>query len=678
MLLIWRRCKNRGQIMKRKFFSFMALFVITGIFAACVSTKHPTHPSLQSSQLPKLIPLRDFLVNLDCTFNYKVSPDGKKLAWVAERNNRMTIHFKNIGDNDVKAISSDTFKHIYSYIWAQDSRRMFLYAHRWGDEIFHIYMIDTKYHLEDAIDLTTALGWKMNDDKSQARLQKMPRSDPENILIIHNARDKRYFDLYRLNLSSYENTLIAENPGNVLSWITDEDGNLRARIRCDTHSGKMVMEEWQPATETWRKHITWGLGEYVRVLDFTLDNKGMWLISNRGRDRTGLVRFNLETDTETLIYEPSDVDLSKAMISFVNKKPMMAISYPDYPKIHFFHPEIEADFMRLMKQKPCGLSILSRDNRERLFTIRVYTDKGDEFYLYNKDDKKMVLLGKDHIKSYAESLSDVEPISFKSRDGLTLHGYLTLPNIDSKKPLPMVLYVHGGPWSRDYWRYNATVQFLANRGYAVLQINYRGSSGYGRSFQEAAMGEFADKMHNDLIDGVQWAIKKGIADPQKIGIFGGSYGGYAVLVGLTFTPDIFACGVDVSGPTNLVTLVRSFPEHWEFGKSLWYKYVGNPAKPEDVKIMEAKSPLFRVEKIKRPLLIVHGQNDPRVKRKDVKKMISSLRKAGKRVEYLEFVYEGHSITQWSSKITFYRKLEDFLAKHLGGRTGGFSFSQWQD
>ena len=245
--------------------------------------------------------------------------------------------------------------------------------------------------------------------------------------------------------------------------------------------------------------------------------------------------------------------------------------------------------------------------------------------------------------------------------------------------LPMVLLVHGGPWARDYWDYvykykGTTVQFLANRGYAVLQINYRGSKGYGKRFRKAAAGEFAGKMHTDLIDGVEWAIGKGIADPKKIAIFGASYGGYATLVGLTFTPDIFTCGVDMYGISNLVSWIKSIPKYWKPFMSLrWYRYVGHPDSPEDRREMESRSPLFHVDRIRRPLLIAQGANDPRVPQQESDQIVAAMRKAGKEVEYILFPDEGHSIRHWKNRLVFYRKVEDFLAKHLGGRSAGFDY-----
>jgi dipeptidyl aminopeptidase/acylaminoacyl peptidase len=352
---------------------------------------------------------------------------------------------------------------------------------------------------------------------------------------------------------------------------------------------------------------------------------------------------------------------------------MWAFSCPDYPKIHFFDSKLAAQFEELQQQNPMGLSLKSMDNQERRFTYALYNDKKIQYYLLDRETGEKTFLYENPMAKYAESLTSPQPVSLKSRDGLDLHGYLTLPRGTSGKHLPMVLLVHGGPWNRDRWGYSGFVQFLANRGYSILQINYRGSRGYGRSFMEAGIGEFAGKMHADLIDSVQWAIAEGIADPERIAIAGGSYGGYATLVGLSFTPETFACGVDLFGPSNLVTLMENFPEYWKPWMAFWHRYVGDPAKPEDRRKMEAQSPLFRVNRINKPLMIFQGANDARVTQLESDQMVVAMQDAGKEVEYTLFPDEGHSLTHWKNVLVFIRKVEDFLAKHLGGRSAGFDY-----
>jgi dipeptidyl aminopeptidase/acylaminoacyl peptidase len=259
----------------------------------------------------------------------------------------------------------------------------------------------------------------------------------------------------------------------------------------------------------------------------------------------------------------------------------------------------------------------------------------------------------------------MKPISFQARDGLTVHGYLTTPPGIPAKNLPMVLNVHGGPWWRDSWGYRPDVQWLANRGYAVLQVNFRGSTGYGKKFVNAADREWGGKMHNDLVDGVKWVIKQGIADPKRIAIFGGSYGGYATLVGLTFTPDLFCCGVDIVGPSNLITFMNTIPPYWKTWEATWWARVGHPVK--DAEFLKSRSPLFKVDQITKPLLIAQGANDPRVKKTESLQMVESLKKAGKLVKYVEYPDEGHGFARPENRLDFFAKAEKFLADHVGGR-----------
>lgn len=309
--------------------------------------------------------------------------------------------------------------------------------------------------------------------------------------------------------------------------------------------------------------------------------------------------------------------------------------------------------------------------------IRVSTDRTERYELVKRDTGERTVLSRHFLSKFYEDLAPVKPVSFKSRDGLTLHGYLTRPPGAAGR-LPMVLLVHGGPWLRDEWTLNPRVQFLANRGYAVLQVNFRGSSGYGRTFMQAGAGEFGRKMHTDLLDAVAWAVDQGVADPQKVAIYGGSYGGYAALVGMTFTPDTFACGVDFAGISDLASLIKNTPvakntpKIWNaLGLSQWKRFVGNPDDPKDLEEMKARSPLYKIDQIRRPLLIAHGADDLRVPREQAAEMVRALRQAGKEVDYLLVPDEGHSLGADSDNVIFFRKLEDFLAKNLGGRTRSY-------
>lgn len=637
----------------------VALCVLLG--QGCATA--PTHPALQDAPLPRLIPLRDFFLNVEANFNYQVSPDGRKVAWLGIKDRRATVFFRSIDSGEVRIIDSHSPRSLQHFVWLQDSRRMLLLQDRLGDENHHLYLADTGRPDARPADLTPYPGTK-------ARIHRVIKTDPHGVLIELNRRDPTEFDLYRLSPDTGALALIAQNPGDVGEWISDLHGNLRARVR------QLPTQRWQleiNEVSAWRPLIDWNFDDNVRVLGFTPDDRGLWLLSNRGRDRTSLVRLDLQSGEERCVYEdPGGADLGSVIVSEVTQRPVAAFAMRDYPAEHFFDEIARSELAGLVRPQPSGLRVVSASRDERQLVVAVYTDRTITHYLFDRDRGRQQVLGQHPLSHHADALAPMEPIRFTSRDGLTLHGYLIRPPGITRR-LPMVLNVHGGPWGRDAWGLDRNAQFLANRGYAVLQVNFRGSAGYGKAFMEAGVGEFAGKMHTDLLDAVQWAIDTGIADPERVCIYGESYGGYATLVGLTFTPEVFACGVDVVGPSNLVTLAESAPGYWKTWLPFLHKYIGDPANPRDRAEMERRSPLFRVDQVRRPLLIVQGANDPRVKQRESDQMVAALRRAGKDVEYLLFADEGHGVTHWANRLRFYRRLEDFLAQHLGGRSAGFDY-----
>jgi dipeptidyl aminopeptidase/acylaminoacyl peptidase len=624
----------------------------------------PEASEIPDANLPKLIQTRDFFFSKDDKSGFRISPDGKKIAWKEVHAKRLFLAFRNIETNKKKTIQLSPDGRQSGLIWSRDSRHLFYHEDYRGNENYHIFYYDINKPNRAPRDIISVY-------KTKATLKQTMENDPENILVTHNHRDKSVADLYKINLKTRKQTMIAQNPGDVSRWITDNEGNLRARIR-NIDEEKSILEILSLGQKNWKECLSWD-GNRIRVLDLDKENSGFWLLSNRGRDKFALVHFNIETGEEQLIYENPLVDISRVVLSNTSREPLFAVSDPDYQKLHCFQPEMKEAFGVLYEKGEMSLKITSKDNQNQFFTILANTYNGSHYYLFNSRTKEKQLLGSKKITKYAESLSTMKPISFKSRDNLNIHGYLTVPKGTSGENLPMVLLVHGGPWNRDRWGYNPMVQFLANRGYAVLQINFRGSSGYGHNFLEAGAGEWAGKMHNDLIDGVRWAIDEGVANPEKIAIMGSSYGGYAALVGLAFTPERFACGVDVFGPSNLVTLLESSPKYWKFGMSMMYRHIGNPNNPEDRRTMEAKSPLFHVDKITKPLLIVQGGKDVRVTVKESEQIVAAVRKAGKDVKYIFFDNEGHGIRSWSNMLHYLSKLESFLAKHLGGRKSFFKY-----
>jgi len=652
-------CKKR-LCQKHKGFVFFT--VLSLALGGCAIA--PAHPSLERASLPELIPVRDFVADRKMNGGHQVSPDGKKLAWIAIKGMRPAVFVKTIGRDDIKTYS------IYPryFKWSGDSRHLLLVSDKGGDENTHIYVGSVEQPGTELTDLTPY-------EHTVAHIVRVVEGG-SGVVIIENRRDKKVFDLYQIDLATGRETILATNPGDVAGWVTDRHGNLIARVR-QVGERHVLQVRQNGAGDDWKTTVEWSLFDRVSLLDVSDDEKWVWALSNRGRDKIALVKADLASGNETVFFANPDSDVDGALISRKTHVPLGAVFQPGYPKTEIFDARLRDAWAKLSEGKPAIPRINSIDDQERLATISVVTDRGMKHYLYDIDTGKYTLLGDDSLSRLASRLAAVKPIAFTSRDGVTLHGYLTLPVGVKPEKLPMVLQVHGGPWARDGWaQYGASfTQFFANRGYAVLQVNYRGSTGYGRAFMEKAIGEFAGKMHDDLIDGVNWAVQSGFADPNKIAIFGGSYGGYATLVGLSFTPETFACGIDVVGPSDLARLIETLPAYSELGKPWFYRYVGNPANPEDRKRMDAKSPLYKAEAVTKPLLIMQGVNDPVVKQEQSDTMVAALKKAGKRVDYVVFAGEGHGNRKWSNQLTLFRQSEDFLAACLGGRSRGFDYYQ---
>lgn len=652
----WKKGKNSMKIKgdAEKMSMLLSVVLMLSLFGCAIA---PTHPSLTDAALPELIPVRNFVADRKSNGGYQVSPDGKKLTWMAVKGTHPAVFVKTIGDDDVKVYGV----HPRYFRWAGDSRHLLLVSDKGGDENTHIYVADVEKTETELTDLTPY-------ERTVAHILRVVEGGSK-IVVMENRRNKKVFDLCMIDVVSGQNNILAVNHGDVSDWVTDRRGNLIARVR--QADERRVLEVKQDGEEeTWKPAAEWSVFDTCSILEVGDNGKWLWALSNRGRDKNALVKVDLATGGETIVYAEPDVDIEGVLIGPKKHVPIAVYSDPDYPKPVIFDSRLRDAWLNLTNGDPAALwfSTASADDQERLFAVSIATDRGMKHYLYDAESGKEVFLGEDGLSRMEYALATVKPVSFESRDGLTLNGYLTLPVRVKPDKLPMVLVVHGGPWMRNIWAQHGSSfpQFLANRGYAVLQVNYGGSTGYGREFMERAVGEFAGKMHNDLIDGVNWAVRSGIADPGKIAILGGSYGGYASLVGLTFTPETFACGVDIVGPSDLARLIETVPEYWELGKPWWYRYVGNPSDPEDRKIMDAKSPIFKAGDVTKPVLIMHGVNDPRVKLSQSEEMVRALRKAGKQVDFVVFGGEGHGNREWANNLKLYRKTEDFLAACLAG------------
>jgi len=623
------------------------------LLAGCTRAPSPT------TVTPPPISLEAFFANRDTSYDHKVSPDGTRLAWIGMAEGRLTVHVRRLDGDDVVALDTHSRRSIQSFVWAQDSRRILYGQDRDGDENTHVFVADTERPRERPRDLTPFAG-------QRAFVQQVIRSDAEHIVVGVNRPRTALADLHRIALTTGERTRIVDNTGDVLTWMTDDDGVVRARIRREA-PGARVLERVRPDSARWEPLFTLDGEEYARAVGFTTDRAGLWLLTNQGRDRYALVRLDLATGITAVAHEHAVVDVETAGVSTLTGQPLFAIAHPDYPESRVFDATLSSDLAPLGEPGPAEVRILSFDDAERLATVRVSRDRGREHHLLDRRTGTRTLLSRSAMAPYADRLARVEPISLTSRDGLTLRGYLTRPP-GARARVPMVLLVHGGPWTRDYWGYNGTVQFLASRGWAVLQLNYRASTGYGRAFVEAGVRQHAGAIHADLLDGVRWAVEQGIADPARVAIMGASYGGYATLVGLTFTPEVFACGVDLFGMSNLVTQLEGRPSYWtwSFFEPYYRKYYGDVSRPEDRQRLEAQSPLFRAADVRRPVLVIHGANDPNVKQRESNQMVAALRAAGKDVQYLVLADEGHgAFGDPASALRMYRAIEQFLGACLG-------------
>ena len=622
----------------------------------------PTHPSLKDRDLPPLIPVRDFVANREGSGTYRVSPDGRKLAWVGVSGVSPAVWVKSLDRDDAKAFLVRS----RGLVWSGDSRYLAITVDRRGDEDTHVMAGTVEGGSTELVDLTPFDGTRSNVARTI--------EDSSAFVISSNLRDKKVFDLYRIDAVTGERSLIARNPGNVGGWAVDRDGRVMARFAVQDESTLMQV----PEGDAWITRATISQRDSIRLADFATDGRSAWALSNRGRDKLALVRLDLATGAEQMVYEDPEVDVDQVLMSRKSRTPLMAHSMPGYPRQEVFDAALRARLAPLSGGQPVAIHVNSIDSDERVMTVSLTTDKGTQSYLL-AGDAPPELLGKSNIGLLSDSLGSTRPIRYMARDGLPIHGYLTLPPGEPAGRLPMVLLVHGGPWARDTWTAIGTnrspQQFLANRGYAVLQVNYRGSRGYGRDFMEKAVGEFAGKMHDDLIDGVRWAVAQGVADPARVAIYGASYGGYSALVGATMTPDTFACAVDLVGMSDLSRLIANAPAYWALGLPWWKRYVGDPADPAQRKIMDAKSPINHVDNVQAPLLIMHGVNDPRVKFDQSERMVAALRAAGKKVEFVSFQDDGHGNQKWSNNLAMYRHAEDFLAGCLGGRSSGFDYYQ---
>lgn len=609
------------------------------------------------AKLPPLIPRAVLFGNPDKA-SPKISPDGKRLAYLAPDEGVLNVWVRTIGEHDDRPVTKNRGRGVRYYFWAHNNKQILYDQDKDGDQNWHLYGVDLTTN--KTRDLTPFEG-------VQARVLAVKQEFPNEILVGINNRVPQHHDVYRIDLTTGRSTLEFENKDGLIGFIPDQNLQIRAALNL-TKGGGVDLVVRESSESAWRILTTWGPEDTLTSgpVAFTPDDNGLYVLSSAGSNTTELRRMNLETGTEKRLASDRQADVADLFIHPAEHTIQAVAFNKEKLRWKVLDKSVKRDFAAIKRIHRGDFKIINRDHADRTWLVSFTTDNGPvSYYVYDRDTREAELLFTSRKALETVRLAKMEPISFKACDGLTVHGYLSTPPGIKARNLPTVLYVRAAPWGRDSWGYHGTVQWLANRGYAVLQINFRGSRGYGKHFLNAANREWGGNMHCDLVDGVNWVIGKGIADPKRIAIFGSLYGGYSALVGLAFTPDVFCCGVDMSGPSNLITFLKELPPYLKPFEPLLWDRIGDPDK--DAAFLMSRSPLFSVDRIKAPLLICQGANDPTVKRSESVQIVEALKKAGKTVEYIEYANEGHGFARPENRLDFFGKAEKFLAKHLGGR-----------
>ena len=608
------------------------------------------------AELPPLIP-REILFGNPERLNPQISPDGKYLAYLApDEHNVLQVWVRTVGQQDDKQLTSAKKRGIPFYAWPYDGEHIGYAQDTDGDENWHQYIVNLKSGI--VRDLTPFQG-------IQTRFVAADPHFPDHWLIALNLKDRRTHDVYRMDLKTGAIELDTENPGNVVRWTADRQFKVRAATATMPDGGSDLLVR-EATDQPWKTMRHWGPDDQGRPVSFSADGQTLYIVGSHDANTVRLLALDVATGVETVMAEDHQYDVGNVFIHPTTRVPQAVSFNRDKLAWQVLDHSVAADFEAIAKLRKGQFTVSSRTLDDHTWLISYTTDDGPVYYYaYDRRAQTSTLLFSHRPKLEGLALAPMQPISYQARDGLTIHGYLTTPVGIPAQAVPTVLLVHGGPWARDTWGYSSTVQWLANRGYAVLQVNFRGSTGYGKPFLNAGNREWAGKMHDDLIDGVNWMVQHGIADPKKVAIMGTSYGGYATLVGLTFTPEVFVAGVDLVGISNLVTWFKSIPPYWAPYKAMFVRRVGDSDKEEE--FLKSRSPLFFVDRIKVPLLIGQGANDVRVAQAESDQIVAALRQVNKPVEYVVYTDEGHGLARPENRLHFFAKVEAFLAKYVGGR-----------
>ncbi len=592
----------------------------------------------------------------------RISPDGRQLAWVAPHNGVLNVWVVALSEGPpdlgaARVVTDDRDRGIRTYAWAHDGRHLLYLQDQAGDENWRIYAVDLQEGTTK--DLTPFEG-------VAARIEAVDKRFPDHILVGLNKDNPQLHDVYRLTLSTGELDLVTSNPG-FIGLLADTDFRVRAGV-APTPDGGMDLMVRDDEDADWRRLLTIGQTDALTSspVGFTADGKGLYAITSLGANAARLVVIDCSTAAMEVLAADDVYDVAEVRLHPDTRRPQLVAFMRDRVGYQVLDWAVAEDLDALCALEDGDLVLAGEDDADATWLVAFTRDDGPvRYYAWHRPTQTATYLFEHQPALAPYQLAAMEPFSFVARDGLNVAGYLTFPPGVERRRLPTVLNVHGGPWGRDVWGYDPEAQWLANRGYLCVQVNFRGSTGYGKEFLNAGDRQWGAAMHDDLLDAVAWVVEKGVTDPERVGIYGGSYGGYAALIGATFTPEVFACAVDIVGPSNLKTLIESIPPYWAPLVAQFHTRVGNPdTEPE---FLWSRSPLSRAGDVRIPLLIAQGANDPRVKQAESEQIVAALRSQGIDHEYLLFEDEGHGFAKPQNRLRFYAAAEKFLARYLGGR-----------
>jgi dipeptidyl aminopeptidase/acylaminoacyl peptidase len=591
----------------------------------------------------------------------RISPDGNRLAYIAPVDGVLNVWVGEVGapEDTFKPVTNDSDRGIRAFFWGQDNARILYVQDAGGDENWRLY--DTELATGTTRDLTPFEG-------VQAQLIAEEKKFPTELLVGLNKENPQLHDVYHVDVETGELEMILKNPG-VIGFVADAEMRVRAGLQPRPDGGMNLVGRRPGATaEQWEVFLDVDSDDALGTapIGFTADGNSLYLLSSVDANASRLLRVDLNSGVATVLAEDPQYDVSGVM-SNPDTKEIQMVSFTKARTEHVvIDPSIADDMQAIQRIQPGDFTFLGRDHADRTWLIAFTVDDGPvAYYAWDRETKQATFLFHHQPALSDYTLTHMEPFSFTARDGLEIHGYLTFPPGIERSDLPGVLMVHGGPWARDSWGFNAEAQWLANRGYVSIQVNFRGSTGYGKEFVNAGNKQWAAAMHDDLIDAVEYVVGQGWVDRKRVAISGGSFGGYAALVGATFTPDVFCCAVDVVGPSNLQTLIESIPPYWAPIVAQFHERVGNPETEAD--LLWERSPLSKVDQIRIPILVAQGANDPRVKQAESEQIVNAMRDKGIDHVYLLFGDEGHGFAKPENRMKFFKTAEQFLAKHLGGR-----------